>query len=358
MMGIFRALSRLGNFFLGAKDDIPVFEERPYPSIYNRLIYLTEKYPDREDLQAYCQEVKEMIELLKTKNKLEAGAFINFCQRIFHEEIDLYEVESMLGEINNPEHSMLKDTINRKAFEKTVFFLRLEERLARLIPDLHTPIRVTSVIEKISKLENSEAHSREFCSEMTELLIRLNDNEKLPKEDIEAFLLTYVPDSYHYHNMGILLNSPDDPTLRVLDGFPRIIFIRHVFSEIISAGMPMRPQHKKETLPTSIADTDESETVEETVESIRGYLIGHNETRALEKLIKLCAVNPAWEKEAEKMKRANESLIEQNQMGLISHSKDTKLRWLWTSWALDLLERLENHRKQEVESDIQDQGNT
>lgn len=75
-------------------------------------------------------------------------------------------------------------------------------------------------------------------------------------------------------------------------------------------------------------------------------------------MIKLCAVNPAWEKEAEKMKRANESLIEQNQMGLISHSKDTKLRWLWTSWALDLLERLENHRKQEVESDIQDQGNT
>lgn len=357
MKGITRIFSNLSDFFLGKTDDIPIFEERRPTSIYTRLRYLSEKYPEHESLMGFCEEVNQMIGLLERKNTFDSGAFINFCKRIFHEEIDLYEVESMLGEVNTDVHTLYKDTINRKAFEQTLFFSKLEERLARLIPDLYKPVHIISAMERISQAEKEGFHSPEFCSTLTKLLLRLNNNDKLPYEEIETFFNTFVPDSYFHHNMAILLHAPDDPQLRVLDGFPRIFFIRQELEDMISHDMPLfkkvaKPEPEKEVLENLQASENGNSI--ESATSIRNFLIGNNNKKALSQLVSLSANQDELKQEAMKVKAAYESLANQHMRGLISFAKHSKLSWLWTSWVLDLLERLDGGTSSSAELPIED----
>jgi len=339
---IYRAFAAFGAFFLGKTNDIPQFKERGPSNIYRRIEYLQKEHPLDPDVQDFCSEVSEMLKILASQNELDAGAFLNFCDRIFDWHIDMYEVESMLWEVNQ-RHSTA-DTVNRKGYELTRFFSLLEKRVATFNPLDHESKVVRSVIEKLSRLQGKDEleQTQSFCTETLDLFPRLNNNEKIPIEALREFMLKHAPFSSFYYEMEILLNAPDPKELRALDAFPRIFFVRKLLERLLADWYIKDRIEMGALFPKRMPEVEEGKVLkEEDVEEMLNQIKKANDQKAMKYMMGFCHDRPHLLKEARLMYACNLKLTREDLSGVSSRSRINKLRWLWSSWYIDFLHKVE-----------------
>ncbi|MEM6800459.1 MAG: hypothetical protein AAF696_03590 [Bacteroidota bacterium] len=336
-----RVFGGVAEFFLGNTHDIPVFEDRPATPINVKLESLQKEYPERGDIQGFCREIEEMLDHLAERRTIEAGAFLNFCDRVFDQGIDIYTIESMLWEVNHPPE---KGTINRQAHELSQFYQRLERRIAAFMPKYYHKKEVKSMMEELSELKRKDTSvdTQAFCRDALQLIPELNNNEQIPAAKLRKFMQRHAPYSSHYFEMEILLGAPDPKDVRVLDAFPRIFFVRKLLENLIANWPPKSERFKEaEKLEARPATFPDPILSQEKLENLRLLIGKSQENDALKALIQLFAGRAHLQEEALRLQDCRKKLLREELLGQSSRTRISKLRWLRFSWFLNLVDRLE-----------------